>query len=246
MSLQKTVNSLSTAFMIAKMAWNVYKSINQPLITAEASTDLAYRPTAWSLSMGETLATSQPLMMKMSNINEILQEETNGVKKGIQYGWFFDAFIRESHTGTVRITDHPVQDGTNISDHAYNLPDKLTIEIFVSDVMDSIILDQFSSPETKAINAYQVLRKLKEQRQPLCVRTKMNYYKDMLIESMTTNDDSKTTKSMRCTVMLRQIIMAQVSQETAQSSKPYVSPASQKENKQASNGDSLGAKIVLP
>jgi hypothetical protein len=160
-------------------------------------------------------------MKQASNINEFQAANAEGTQ-GLQYGWFFDAFIRESHTGSVRITDHPVQGGANISDHAYNLPDKLTLEIFVSDVMDTLVVGQFKYYETKSISAYEVLRRLKEQRQPLSVRTKLHYYENMIIESMTINDDFKTAKSLRCTVMMREIIMAQMAKETAVAANPYI------------------------
>jgi hypothetical protein len=156
-------------------------------------------------------------MKMMPNISEMQTKET----EQIEYGYFFDAFIREGHTGSVRITEHPVQGGANISDHAYNLPDKLTIEILVSDSMDCVVMNQFSEMSTKSISAYQQLRKLKEKRQPLSVNTRLHFYEDMLIESMSVTNDYKSASSMRCTVMLRQIIMAKVSTETVKSDKNY-------------------------
>lgn len=224
MSLQKTVNSISTAYMLAKTMWNVYKQATGITHGIEVTTDVAYRPATWQYSDGDS-ATSEIFMQQASNINEILQENVEGVEgatKGTLYGWFFDAFLRESHTGSVRITDHPVQSGANISDHAYNLPDKLTLEIFVSDVMDSLVVGQFAVCETKSISAYETLRRLKRQRQPLSVRTKLHYYENMVIENMTVNDDFKSKTSLRCTVMLREIIMAQVATEVAVSAFKHV------------------------
>lgn len=216
-----SINSLSTVYMMAKAAWNVFNTLTtRPILAAEITT-ASYRPLDW----GSQPDAKDPVFMQtLSNIAEV-RKETNletGKKEDVVYGYFFDAFLRESHTGTVRITDHPVQTGANISDHAYNLPDKLTLEIFVSDNMDCVIADQFSELYTKSLSAYKILRELKEKRQPLSIRTRLHPYENMLIETMTTNDDYKTANSLRCTIMLRQIIMAEVTNQIVVSDKPYV------------------------
>lgn len=226
MSISNVVNSISTAYMVGRAAWNVYKRLT---VTPDhlTSKDVPYRPsTEWVGKGNADLAKDQAFMLTASNI-------ASTDENGVIYGWFFDAFLKESHVGSVRVTEHPVQSGANISDHAYNLPDKLTIEILMSDVMDTVIANQFynEGPKTKSISAYEVLRQLKEKRQPLKVRTRLYYYENMLIENMTTNDDFKTGESLRCTVMMRQIMMASVSTGVV-SAKPFVSKRQKKGTQQ--------------
>lgn len=209
MSVSSVTNSLSTAYMVGRTAWNVYNTLKASATLSMQ--DQAYRPSKWPAA-STTDMLSEDLMLRASNINKLYVDSETG-DEGIRIGYFFDAFLKESHTGSVRITDHPVQGGASISDHAYNLPDKLTIEIFVSDVMDVLVKNQFSEYDTKSVSAYEVLRELKEARQPLEINTRLRIYEDMIIENMSITDDYKSRNSLRCSVSFRQIIMASVSTE---------------------------------
>ena len=206
MSVSSVTNSLSTAYMVGRTAWNVYNTLKASATLSMQ--DQPYRPPRWPAASASDMF-SEELMLKASNICQ--SDDSTG--EVVRIGWFFDAFLKESHTGSVRITDHPVQGGASISDHAYNLPDKLTIEIFVSDVMDEVVKDQFSEYVTKSLSAYEVLRGLKEARQPLEINTRLRIYEDMIIENMSITDDYKSRYSLRCTVSFRQVIMASVSTE---------------------------------
>ncbi|HEX4209508.1 MAG TPA: hypothetical protein VHY56_03880, partial [Candidatus Binataceae bacterium] len=43
--------------------------------------------------------------------------------------YVFDAILRAEHQRELRKTEHPVQTGANITDHAYLLPARITLEI---------------------------------------------------------------------------------------------------------------------
>jgi uncharacterized protein YaaR (DUF327 family) len=49
-----------------------------------------------------------------------------------------DAVVQEVHTGQNTITDHPVEEGFNPSDHSRPEPDRLQVEMYVSDTPLSI------------------------------------------------------------------------------------------------------------
>ena len=160
------------------------------------------------------------------------QEQLVYVKSNIG-GYFFDAIIREEHTSTIRITEHPVQTGANIADHAYNMPAYLVMEIGMSDVMDSLVSGQYADGPTKSISAYQTLKKLQQARLPLEVLTRLNLYQNMLIEEINAPDDYKTQYGLRCTVRLREIFVVEVAKTTV-SARPQASGQTQKGNVQAS------------
>jgi len=61
--------------------------------------------------------------------------------KGTQF--FFDGVMREDHTFIRKITEHPVQDGANITDHSYQMPDILILDVMMSEAMRSIKPLQF-------------------------------------------------------------------------------------------------------
>lgn len=222
MAFSGKLNTLSTFYMIGKAGWNVFRLLNTPSPQVQVNNN-PYRPSEW-VERGATDGNEEELIQLIPNIAEkqLVKTGTAKVEEEITIGYFFDAHLREDHNGSVRITDHPVQDGTNISDHAYNLPDKLSLEIFVSDVMDAVVVDQFSEYDTKSISAYEILRALKEQRMPLSVKTRLHFYENMLIEHMNTPDDYKSSKSLKCSIIMKQIITATVATETAKSTKPQV------------------------
>lgn len=124
--------------------------------------------------------------------------------------YHFDAILREEHTTSIRTTDHPIQSGANISDHAFVLPCRLTMEIGVSDVMASSS-GLFTSGPTRSVSAYQTLLQLQQARLPISIMTDLNLYKNMLIEHMNAPKTYQTARALRATVQFKEIIMAMVS-----------------------------------
>ena len=75
-----------------------------------------------------------------------------GIKTNIG-GFFFDAFLKIDHNSRLKITDHPVEEGANIADHAYVEPQSLTMEVGMSDVCNSLIEGQFQQKYTRSVSA---------------------------------------------------------------------------------------------
>lgn len=139
--------------------------------------------------------------------------------------YFFDAVMRADHSNEMRITEHPIQSGAAISDHAYALPSRVVLEIAMSDAMDSFVSGQYSDFATKSISAYQKLLELKDMRVPLTLTTRLNTYNNMLIEELRASDDIRTLHGLRASVRFKQIIVGTVS-VTTQSARPNVSSSS--------------------
>ena len=121
-------------------------------------------------------------------------------------GLYFDAILKTDHTSKLTMTDHPVEVGANITDHSYVEPDEVSIEVGMS---DSGIGVGRSGGGSRSVNAFQELRKLQRDRQPMTVVTRLNTYRNMLISSITAPDDYTTMHAMKAVVMLREIIMVQ-------------------------------------
>lgn len=129
--------------------------------------------------------------------------------------YVFDAYFNISHESNLTITEHPIQSGANISDHAYMEPNVVTFEIGMSDVMEDLSLNsvnKFSSGDSssRSVNAYKILRKLQEERLPIEAITRLGTYKNMLIETISAPDDNKTTYGLRATVTLKEIFVVNV------------------------------------
>jgi hypothetical protein len=178
-------------------AYNVGRTLlkkKSPAPVAETSKG-PYRPQAWN-------------GLPVDDVNQLMYIKTN------IGGFFFDAIIRTEHTSTLKMTEHPVQTGANIVDHAYMEPAMLVMEIGMSDAMDSMVQGQFTSRYTKSVSAYQVLLDLQKARLPLQVLTRLNLYQNMLIEEITAPDDFKTQFGLRCTVTMKEIFVVEVSTTT--------------------------------
>lgn len=130
-------------------------------------------------------------------------------------GLFFDAILNVSTEHSATITQHPVQSGANISDHMYLEPVQITMEIGMSDAMASMVMGQWAGVggSSKSVNAYQKLVELQAARIPFTVLDRLNTYNNMVIKSVSVNDDFRTKNGLRATVSMQQLIMANVTEE---------------------------------
>ena len=147
------------------------------------------------------------------NIQKVYPVRTNFVV------YVFDAVLRTNHATEIKATSHPIQSGANIVDHSYIEPEKLLLEIGMSDAMASFTPGQWKQYSTKSISAYKKLKELQYLRLPLTVKTRLNTYNNMIIVRMDSPEDSRTANGLRCTIYLQQIMVAQVSTTTVKVSK---------------------------
>jgi hypothetical protein len=122
-----------------------------------------------------------------------------GIKTNVG-GFFFDAVLRLDHVRKATITKHPVEDGANISDHAFMEPMTLSMEIGMSDVCASFINGQFAQNSSRSVSAFDVLERLQNEFRPLTVQTRLKTYRNMLIETITAPDDFMTMNGLRVSV----------------------------------------------
>lgn len=131
-----------------------------------------------------------------------------------QGNYIFDAFFNVNHESNLTITEHPIQSGASISDHAYMEPQSLTFEIGMTDVIKDIpstAIKSFSGVDSsRSVNAYKVLRQLQSDRIPLDAITRLGTYKNMLIETISAPDDNKTLFGLKATVTLKEIFVVNV------------------------------------
>jgi Dit-like phage tail protein len=133
--------------------------------------------------------------------------------------YFFDAVLAVDHGQEMRITEHPIQSGASISDHAYLLPNRVVLEIGMSDVMDSFVSGQYSDFNSKSVSAYRKFKELQELRIPLTLTTRLDTYENMMIEDVRTRDDISTLHALRAHIRFRQIFVGRAS-VAVQSSRP--------------------------
>ena len=130
-----------------------------------------------------------------------------GIKTDVA-GYFFDAVLKLNHERRLAITDHPVEEGANIADHAYLKQKVVSIEIGMSDVCTDFIDGQFAQGFTRSVSAFETLERLQAEREPISIHSRLATYENMLIENITAPDDYLTKNGLKATVFFREMIIA--------------------------------------
>lgn len=114
-------------------------------------------------------------------------------------GLYPDVVVEESHEDSLEITEHPVEQGAAINDHAFKKPETVTIRGGVS--------DSTSGTENTAIEFYEKLLELQKEREPFDIVTGKRLHKNMLIESLTVVTGPDTENSLAFTAQCREVII---------------------------------------
>lgn len=119
--------------------------------------------------------------------------------------------LEETHRDEMIITEHPVEQGAAIADHAYKRPAELTIKCAWSNskgdnAPQSDAVLQGNSPE-QIKDIYAKFLELQASREPFEVVTGKRIYTNMLIQSCTVTTSKEFENSLQMTVMLRQVII---------------------------------------
>lgn len=130
------------------------------------------------------------------------------------------ATLEEQHTDELQITEHPVELGANITDHAFKRPAEVVIRCGWSnsslEALSQGLKDlwktlkggnAFGSDYVSGI--YKQLFALQESRKPFDVYTGKRKYKNMLLRGLHVTTDPKTEYALMVTAVCRQIIIAQ-------------------------------------
>lgn len=113
-----------------------------------------------------------------------------------------DASVREEHVSEVEVTDHPVEQGAAVSDHARPKPEELTIEGVVSNTplnhlqtRRAVTSEGFSWTTSAAVNsvrgvpgnaesAYVTLRAMRDTPRLVTIITALRSYDNMVMTSL--------------------------------------------------------------
>lgn len=145
-------------------------------------------------------------------------------------GLTFTITISEAEKQTAKLTDYPVEDGVNYSDHVILAPREVTVQVGQG----------VDDAETDPRDKLDKLRELMTAREPIELYTGKSYYKSMIITSISTTTDSKTETVMIASVTLREVRIAQ----TQAAAVPVISKARQKQPKKTQASIKRGTQQV--
>ena len=117
----------------------------------------------------------------------------------------FDNTISEQYFYTSRVTNYPIERGTTISDHIFNLPDRIVLSGYISDTPLNIF-----ATFNRSIAAFNQLILLHERREVVSVQTGLKSYDNMAIISLEVPRTVKTGQSLTFNIELQRIIYSDV------------------------------------
>lgn len=130
--------------------------------------------------------------------------------------------FEERHRDELVITDHPIEQGASISDHAYKKPSEVMITIgWTNSSLAAIETLNFGG---YASSAYQQLLLLQKMREPFNISTGKRKYQNMLIQSLDTTTDARTENSFITTLHCREVIIVQTTTTQLQPAQNMASP----------------------
>lgn len=126
--------------------------------------------------------------------------------------------ISEKHSDTLEITEHPVEVGAAVADHAYKKPSEVTMEVGFAgggsllDFADTskIGLSLSLSPQ----DTYLKLLELQASRIPFDVVTGKRLYSNMLIRALEVTTDKTSENVLAAVLTLREVLISQTQQIT--------------------------------
>jgi hypothetical protein len=112
-----------------------------------------------------------------------------------------DACISEQHTLANTLTDHPVEQGFNVTDHSRPEPRKITLECYQS---NTPLLGGADGTDY-ATQLWRQFVALHNSPQLIDVYTARDYYPQVGIESVTSPVDVKTANALKFTIALKEV-----------------------------------------
>lgn len=159
-----------------------------------------------------------------------LQETLTGVKQRVAIAiqddptqfLEFDAALSETHTGNANVSDHPVENGVDMTDHIQRTPEELQIVGIVSDTpllaLASLRAEPSivgGDPQNRSQDAYGFLKGIKDAAQLVQVTTTLRDYASLAITGMSVVRDKDKSKIVELSLVLREIIIATTEQVEA-------------------------------
>jgi hypothetical protein len=149
-----------------------------------------------------------------------------------------DATLEEIGTDTLQITEHPVEAGANITDHAFYRPAELVMHcgwsnanaLFTTSVGGNQTFAGGSLTKDDYVSSiYSQLLALQQSLQPFSVVTTIRLYNNMVITSISLTRDKRTSQALMVTVTLKQIIIVNTLSTTLAPTANQTNPASTSE-----------------
>lgn len=127
-----------------------------------------------------------------------------------------DVTIEEIGTDVLRVTDHPVEVGATISDHAFKMPCEIIMRCGWS--------NSTAGYDGAAQDAYIALLQLQARREPFTISTGKRLYQNMLITLLNQVTDATSENALLATIGCREVILTYTQAGEAMASAQSLAP----------------------
>lgn len=128
--------------------------------------------------------------------------------------------VEESHNDALTITQHPVQQGAAITDHAFKNPSQVTIRVGWTNSGAQAAGDQ-----NYVAAIYKQLLEIQASRVPFSCQTGKRLYRNMLFLSLSVTTDDQTEAALMVVATLQEIIIVQTQVTTVPPAALHAAPA---------------------
>lgn len=181
--------------------------------------------------------TLEQVIIGAASAGQALADIVMPVKSSIGDGITIQVLIDEEITNTLEVTEHPVEEGPEISDHSYLKPVGLTLRCGWSNSSATALLGAaaalFGGGNALASNyvegVYGQLKALQETRQPFTVTTQSGQFENMLMTSLARTREAHTSFTLNVTATFREIILVSTQSTTLPAQSDQADPASTSE-----------------
>lgn len=124
--------------------------------------------------------------------------------------------VEERAVDELEITEHPIQQGANITDHAFSKPTAITARYGWSNSGSIFNLTTGGIVSSDPQDIYNQLLALQASRQPFVLQTGKQSYQNILIQRLEQLTDQQTENALAVTITFRKIIIVNLEASTLQ------------------------------
>jgi hypothetical protein len=127
----------------------------------------------------------------------------------------FDATLSQTHLMQASVTRHPVEDGSQITDHIIDQPDAISLVGIISNT-PLVFLGFLGDSPRRAEEAFQKIEEMKSAGQLVEVTTSLKNYTNMAITSVRCTRDAPKGNVIEVSVDLEEVLIATTATATIQ------------------------------
>lgn len=143
--------------------------------------------------------------MSFTNTGQKIRQQAFILADGILATITFDVSENETHRGSAKVTDNPVERGANVADHVIIGPDTLDLVARVSNTPIASDVEIEALDPQRAEAAYETLRTMKNAATTCQVLTTLRSYQNMVITSTSVQRNAATGEVLAVTISLQEI-----------------------------------------